>query len=148
MIATSNLLARGFDTVLRRYLPKLLCFEVKPSYTYARGDYMRLLVNSSVLNAYAEGMSNVSNKIGANRLPNSDTALLRFKSIDRYELQSVISTLLEEQVDELKRKNLLNSPVPHSVRLARSGVLRRGGGDRHDQRHQTEGRLLVRLPIS
>src|SRR5437016_4343211 len=111
MIATSNLLARGFDTVLRRDLPRLLCFEVKPSYVYARGDYMRLLVNSSVLNAYAEGMSNVSNKIGA-RLPNSDTALMRFKSIDRYELQSVISILLEEQVDELKKKDLLNSPVP------------------------------------
>ncbi len=111
MIATSNLLARGFDTVLRRYLPRLLCFEVKPSYTYTRSDYMRLLVNSSVLNAYAEGMSNVSNEIGSGA-PNSDTALMRFKSIDRYELQSVISIVLEEQVDELKRDCLLRRPVP------------------------------------
>jgi hypothetical protein len=86
MISTSDLLsARGFDTVLRRYLPKLLCFEVKPSYVYARDDYMRLLVNSSVLNAYAEGMSNVSNKILRSGVPNSDTALLRFKSIDTYD---------------------------------------------------------------
>lgn len=104
-------LARGFDTVLLRYLPQLLCFEVKPSYLYAKSDYMRLLVNSSALNAYAEGMSNVSNKIGT-RVPNSDTALLRFKSIDRYELQSVASIVLEEQVNELKRKGLLNRPVP------------------------------------
>ncbi|MDG7013191.1 MAG: hypothetical protein JRN11_05945 [Nitrososphaerota archaeon] len=43
----------------------MLCFEVKPSSLYAKADYMRLLVNSSVLNAYAEGMSNVSNKMGA-----------------------------------------------------------------------------------
>lgn len=104
-------LARGFDTVLRRYLPQLLCFEVKPSYTYAKSDYMRLLVNSSVLNTYAEGMSNVSNKVGS-WVPNSDTALMRFKSIDRYELQSVVSIILEEQVDELKRKGLLGRPVP------------------------------------
>src|SRR3989442_4471614 len=104
-------LARGFDTVLMRYLPHLLCFEVKPSFLYTREDYMRLLVNSSVLNAYAEGMSNVSNKIGSG-VPNSDTALMRFKSIDRYELQSVVSIVLEEQVDELKRKGLLNRPVP------------------------------------
>lgn len=104
-------LARGFDTVLMRYLPQLLCFEVKPSYLYTRSDHIRLLVNSSVLNAYAEGMSNVSNKMGS-RVPNSDTALLRFKSIDGFELQSVVSIVLEEQVDELKRKGLLNRPVP------------------------------------
>jgi hypothetical protein len=107
----TNLLARGFDTVLTRYLPPLLCFEVKPSYMYTKADYIRLLVNSSVLNAYAEGTSNVSNKVGA-RVPNSDTALLRFKSIDRYELQSVVSIVLEEQVNELKRKGLLDRPVP------------------------------------
>ena len=104
-------LARGFDTVLMRYLPQLLCFEVKPSSMYTKADYIRLLVNSSVLNAYAEGMSNVSNKIGAG-VPNADTALLYFKTIDRYELQSVVSIVLEEQVDELKRKGLLNRPVP------------------------------------
>jgi Transposase DDE domain len=104
-------LARGFDTVLMRYLPPLLCFEVKPSYTYTKADYIRLVVNSSVLNAYAEGTSNVSNKVGT-RVPNADTALLRFKTIDRYELQSVISIVLEEQVDELKRRGLLGRPVP------------------------------------
>jgi Transposase DDE domain len=113
MITTSNLLsARGFDTVLRRYLPKLLCFEVKPSYLYAKSDYIRLLVNSSVLNTYAEGMSNVSNKAGVVGVPGADIALLRFKSIDRYELQSVVSIVLEEQVDELKRRGILSRPVP------------------------------------
>ena len=106
-----NKLARGFDTVLMRYLPQLLCFEVKPSSVYAKVDYMRLLVNSSVLNAYAEGMSNVSNKIRAGT-PNADTALMYFKSIDRYELQSVVSLVLGEQVEELKRKGLLKRPVP------------------------------------
>ena len=112
-------LARGFDAVLLRYLPQLLCFEVNPSYLYAKMDHMGLLVNSSVLNAHAEGMSNASNKIGT-RVPNSDTALLRFKSIDRYELQSVASIILGEQVNELKRKGLLNRPVPIAF-------------DRHDQ---------------
>jgi len=107
----TNKLARGFDTVLMRYLPQLLCFEVKPSSLYRKSDYIRLLVNSSVLNAYAEGTSNVSNKVGA-RVPNSDTALLRFKGIDRYELQSVVSIVLEAQVDELKSRGLLKRPVP------------------------------------
>jgi putative transposase len=108
----TNKLARGFDPVLMRYLPQLLCFEVKPSSMYTKSDYMRLVVNSSVLNAYAEGMSNVSNKIGA-RVPNADTALMYFKTIDRYELQSVVSIVLEEQVNELKKKKgLLSRPVP------------------------------------
>jgi hypothetical protein len=79
-----NKLARGFDAVLMRYLPQLLCFEVKPSSLYRKSDYIRLLVNSSVLNAYAEGMSNVSNKVGAG-VPNADTALLYFKTIDTYD---------------------------------------------------------------
>jgi len=35
-------------------------------------------------------MSNVSNKIQGG-VPNGDTALLYFKSIDRYELRSVVS---------------------------------------------------------
>jgi len=107
----SSKLARGFDIVLMRYVPQLLCFEVKPTSTYMKEDYMRLLVNASVLNAYAEGMSNVSNKIRVG-MPNADTALLYFKSIDRYELQSVVSIVLDEQVDELKRKGLLKRPVP------------------------------------
>jgi hypothetical protein len=107
----TNKLARGFDTVLMRYLPQLLCFEVKPSSLYRKVDYIRLLVNSSVLNAYAEGMSNVSNKVGAG-VPNADTALLYFKTIDRYELQSVVSMVVEEQVDELRRRGLLSRPVP------------------------------------
>ncbi len=85
---------------------------MKPSYMYTMSDYMRLLVNSSVLNAYAEGMSNVSNKMTAGRVPNADTALLRFESIDRYELQSVVSIVLEEQINELKRRGLLDRPVP------------------------------------
>jgi hypothetical protein len=108
----TNKLARGFDTVLMRYLPQLFCFEVKPSSTYRKSDYIRLLVNSSVLNAYAEGMSNVSNKVVGAGVPNADTALLYFKTIDRYELQSVVSIVLEEQVGELKRRGLLNRPVP------------------------------------
>ena len=86
----TNKLARGFDTVLMRYLSQLLCFEVKPSSLYRKSDYIRLLVNSSVLNTYAEGMSNVSNKAGA-MVPNADTALLYFKTIDRHELQSAVS---------------------------------------------------------
>jgi hypothetical protein len=107
----TNKLARGFDTVLMRYLPQLLCFEVKPSSLYRKSDYIRLLVNSSVLNAYVEGMSNVSNKVGAG-VPNADTALMYFKTIDRYELQSVVSMVLEEQVGELKGRGLLSRPVP------------------------------------
>lgn len=88
-------LARGFDTVMMRYLPQLRCFEGKPSCPHMKWDHIRLLINSSVFNTYAEGMSNVSNQIGT-RVPNSDTALLRFKSVDRYELQSMVSIVLEE----------------------------------------------------
>ena len=119
----TNKLARGFDTVLMRYLPQLLCFEVKPSSVYAKSDYMRLLVNSSVLNAYAEGMSNVSNKAGA-MVPNADTALLYFKTIDRHGLQSAVSMVsgLDFHCGSIARLRWLNARecIPDSLGLSSS----------------------------
>ncbi len=101
----------GFNPLLMRYLPELFGFEVKARSLYKKTDYISLLVNASILNTYAEGMSNVSRKLG-NHTPTGETALTYFKTIDRYELQSVVSIVLEEQVDELRRKGLLKRPVP------------------------------------
>jgi Transposase DDE domain len=101
----------GFNPLLMRYLPELFGFEVKARSLYQKTDYISLLVNASIFNTYAEGMSNVSRKL-RNHTPTGETALTYFKSIDRYELQSVVSIVLEEQVDELKRRGLLNRPVP------------------------------------
>jgi hypothetical protein len=101
----------GFNPLLMRYLPELFGFEVKARSLYRKTDYISLLVNASILNTYAEGMSNVSRKLG-NHLPTGETALTYFKSIDRLELQSAASIVLEVQIQELKRKGLLNRPVP------------------------------------
>lgn len=101
----------GFNPLLMRYLPELFGFEVKARSLYQKTDYISLLVNASILNTYAEGMGNVSRQL-RNRTPTGETALTYFKSIDRYELQSAVSVVLEEQVDELKRRGLLNRPVP------------------------------------
>jgi hypothetical protein len=104
-------LKHGFNPILMRYLPELFAFEVKPRSLYEKVDYISLLVNATIMNTYAEGMSDVSRKLG-NHIPTGETALSYYKHIDRYELQSVISIVLEEQVDELKRKGLLKRPVP------------------------------------
>jgi hypothetical protein len=101
----------GFNPLLMRYLPELFGFEAKARSLYKKTDYISLLVNASILNTYAEGMSNVSRKLG-NHLPTGETALTYFKSIDRLELQSAASIVLEAQIEELKRKGLLNRPVP------------------------------------
>jgi hypothetical protein len=102
----------GFNPLLMRYLPELFGFEVKARSLYKKTDYISLLVNASILNTYAEGMSNVSRKLSRGRTPTGETALSCFKSMDRLELLSSVSVVLEEQVDELKRKGLLNRPVP------------------------------------
>jgi hypothetical protein len=101
---------------------------------------MRLLVNSSVLNAYAGRNEQRPNKVRAGA-PNADTALLRFKTIDRYELQSLVFIVLEEQVGELKRRGLLNRPVPSpSTGTTRCFTARKYG----DAQREAEGRLLLR----
>jgi hypothetical protein len=56
-------------------------------------------------------MSNVSRKLNS-RTPTGETALSYFKSMDRLELLSAASVVLEEQVEELKRKGVLSRPVP------------------------------------
>ena len=38
---------------MMRYLPQLLCFEVKPISIYQKTDYISLLVKASILNGYA-----------------------------------------------------------------------------------------------
>jgi hypothetical protein len=106
----TNELAHGFDPVLMRYLPELMCFEVKPNSVYPKADYISLLVKASILNGYAEGTSNVSRKL-VREVPTGETALSYFKTIDRYELQSAASVVFEEQVDELRMKGLLRRPV-------------------------------------
>lgn len=93
-----------------RYLPELFCFDVRPNSIYPKTDYISLLVNASILNSYAEGTSSVSRKLG--NAPCSDTVLSYFKGIDRYELQSVTSIIFEQQVNDLKSRELLNMPVP------------------------------------
>ncbi len=59
----TNELAHGFDPILMRYLPELLCFEVKPNSVYPKLDYISLLVKASILDGCAEGTSNVSRKL-------------------------------------------------------------------------------------
>jgi hypothetical protein len=103
-------LAHGFDPILMRYLPQSLCFEVKPNSIYPKMDYISLLVKASILDSYAEGTSDVSRKLA--KAPTGDTVLSYFKTMDRYELLSMSSTVFEEQVSELKRTGLLNGPVP------------------------------------
>ena len=92
-----------------RYLPELLCSEVKPNSIYSKTDYISLLVKASILNGYAEGTSNVSRKLG--KAPTSDTVLSYFKMMDRYELLSASSIVFEEQVNALRRMGMLKRPV-------------------------------------
>ena len=42
-----------------RYLPELLCSEVKPNSIYSKTDYISLLVKASILNGYADGSFSV-----------------------------------------------------------------------------------------
>jgi hypothetical protein len=119
LLMTNELLAHGFDPILMRYLPELMRFEVKPNSVYPKMDYISLLVKASILDGYAEGTGSVSRRLlGGTRkgsrgtAPTGETALSYFGSIDRYELLSMTSVVFEEQVDDMKRKCLLNRPVP------------------------------------
>ena len=111
---TNEILAHGFDSILMKHLPKLFCFEVKLNSLYHKQDYISLLVKASILNSFAEGTGNVSRKLllGGGRLPTGETALSYFKTIDRFELQSVVGIVIEDQLTELKRIGLLDKPVP------------------------------------
>jgi hypothetical protein len=111
------ILAHGFDSILMKYLPELFCSEVKLNSIYSKMGFISLLVKASTLNSYMEGTGNVSRKLlkvrrGARKLPTGETALSYFKTIDRFELQSVVGIVIEDQLTELKNIGLLDSPVP------------------------------------
>jgi len=134
-----------------RYLPQLLCFEVKPNSVYPKMDYISLLVKASILNGYAEGTSNVSRRLlgarkGSRKIPTGETALSYFRGVDRYELQSAISIVLEDQVGELKRGGAPEEACPDSTGLARPALLR-GEGFGDGAWSAVEERLVLRLPV-
>lgn len=84
---------------MMRYLPELFCFEVKPCPIYPKMDYISLLVKASILNGYAEGTSSVSRRLlGIRKVPTGETALSYFKTIDRYELLSITSTVFQNRL--------------------------------------------------
>lgn len=109
-----TVLAHGFDSILMKHLPQLFCFEVKLNSVHAKQDYISLLVKAAILNSYMEGTGNVSRKLllGGVRLPTGETALSYFKTIDRFELQSVVGIVIQDQLCELKEIGLLDKPVP------------------------------------
>jgi hypothetical protein len=104
-----NLLKHGFEPFVKSNISELLLFDIS-SARYSRNDMLNLLLGMSAFNSYAEGTSNsFSTRI---RCPTSDTLLSYLKSMDRFELLSTSSMMMERLVKNLKSKGLLkNKPV-------------------------------------
>jgi hypothetical protein len=93
-----------------KYLPELFCSEVKPGSVYLKNDYISLLVKASTpniatwkeLETYPESDDVTIRKGSRKKFPTGETALSYFKTIDQFELKSVIGIVIEDQVAELE----------------------------------------------
>jgi hypothetical protein len=103
-----KLLKHGFEPFVKSNISELLAFDIS-SARYSCNDVLNLMLLMSTFNSYAEGTSKAfCTRV---RCPTSDTLLSYLKCMDRYELLSTSSMMMEQMVKGLKSKGLLNRPV-------------------------------------
>jgi hypothetical protein len=107
-----KLLKHGFEPFVKSNISELLTFDIS-STRYSYNDVLNLMLLMSTFNSYAEGTSNAfCTRV---RCPTSDTLLSYLKCMDRYELLSTSSMMMEQMVKGLKSKGLLNRPVDIAI---------------------------------
>ncbi|MEM3118072.1 MAG: hypothetical protein QW136_06685, partial [Nitrososphaerales archaeon] len=107
-----KILKHGFEPFVKSNISELLTFDIANA-RYSRNDMLNLMLLMSTFNSYAEGTSNTFDKHV--RCPTSDTFLSYVKGMDRYELLSTSSMMMEQMVKGLKSRNLLNRPVDIAI---------------------------------
>lgn len=109
-----KILKHGFETFVKSNISELLAFEIS-SARYSYNDVLNLMLAMSTFNSYAEGTSSVFRERVNNRCPSSDTLLLYLRSMDRFELLSISSMMIENMVRDLRSGGLLSKPVDIAV---------------------------------
>jgi len=107
-----KLLKHGFEPFVKSNISELFAFDIT-STRYSYNDMLNLMLLMGTFNSYAEGTSNAFDKHV--RCPTSDTLLSYVKGMDRYELLSTSSMMMEQMVKSLKSKGSLNRPVDIAI---------------------------------
>jgi len=107
-----RILKHGFEAFVKSNISELLLFDISNA-RYSRNDMLNMLLIMSTFNSYAEGTSNTF--CSHVRCPTSDTLLSYLKGIDRFELLSTSSMMMEQMVKALRSKGLLNKPVDIAI---------------------------------
>ena len=85
---------------VRRNIEKLLTYSInKKRARYSRKDHVKFLIYASLMNAFAEGISQSLDKV-----PLADTRLHYIKSQNREKMQEAFESQLKESIRKLKRQ--------------------------------------------
>jgi putative transposase len=85
---------------VRRNIEKLLTYSInKKRARYSRKDHIKSLIYASLMNAFAEGVSQSLDKV-----PSADTLLHYIKSQNREKMQQAFESQLKESIRKLKRQ--------------------------------------------
>ena len=85
---------------VRRNIERLLTYSInKKRARYSRRDHVKFLIYASLMNAFAEGISQSLDKV-----PSADTLLHYIKSQNREKMQEAFESQLKESVRKLKRQ--------------------------------------------
>lgn len=88
---------------VRRNIERLLTYSInKRRARYSRKDHLKFLIYTSLMNAFAEGVSQSLDKV-----PSADTLLYYIKSQNREKMQEAFESQLKESIRRLKRQRKL-----------------------------------------
>lgn len=90
-----------------------LTFEAKNKARYTKKDHLELLINASLVNGFAEGVSNALNEV--KKVPNGDTLLACLKNQDRGRLVEQFNRIVDRNVKLLKANGSFNRPLPIAI---------------------------------
>lgn len=88
----------------------LLVYDTKENPMYSKGQHLKLLLAASLVNGFAEGVSQTLNGV-----PTGETLLSYIKSQDRKEMQSAFDAITERNVRRLKKERKLCKAVPIAI---------------------------------
>lgn len=90
----------------------LLTYDLKERAIYSKDEHLKLLISASLVNGFAEGVSE-----SLNESPTGETLLSYIKTQTKEMLKQAFDDLLSKNVRKLQRQRKLSLPVPIAIDL-------------------------------
>lgn len=94
----------------KRQINSLMVYDTKERAFYSKEQHVKLLLAASLVNGFAEGVSN-----SLIRAPTGETLLSYIKSQDKEDLQASFDAITDNNIRQIRKRRKLCRPVPIAI---------------------------------